>query len=66
MTTNESGRFAEPIVGVHYGADGTRVDNGLDPEVLDRLESITLGWRILDATGDRSVLVLLGILPEAE
>ena len=69
MTTQRripNGRFSSPIIGLHHRADGTRLDDGQDPEVLDRLERIFLGWRILSATGDRSVLVQLGILPEAE
>ena len=49
---------------IHYRADGSRVDDtGESKEELDRLELIAQAWRISDQTGDKSLLIELGILP---
>ena len=66
MVEENESRIVEPLLGVQYKADGTRTDSAEGPEVLARLESIAEGWRLLNATGDRSRLVLLGILPASE
>ena len=60
--TSIVGRWADPIVGITYRADGTRVDDGRPKEVLDRLEAISDAWRIWHETDDDSRLIELGML----
>ena len=59
-------RFSSPIIGVPLRPDGSRVDDGRDRILITRLALIAEAWRTLYATGDRTDLVTLGILPEAE
>lgn len=47
---------------VRYRPDGTRIEDAPKGE-LDRLEAIGKAWEYFYATGERTPLVVLGLLP---
>ena len=57
-------RFTDEF-GLRYSETGEPLDSR-PPEVIARVQKVVHAWRVLNETGDRSLLVQLGQLPPDE
>ena len=66
MTTNAEDRFSEPFVSIVRDSRGRVVWKGdLTDEQVAVIEARQAAWRLYYETGDRRLLVALGLFPES-